>query len=275
MVAAAVIGCLLAGTIGLEPRRRQTSEKKVEVKDREPPEPRLEVQQGKSFLGWMAKASGLIGVVILGMSFYLVAVVVWMFVHYRESKAVPPVLVEEIRDHLEHRQYDRAYARLNTDGSFLAQTLGAGVRKLSSGMAAAQRAMELVNEDVTMAMEHRTTYLATVGTLGPMVGLIGTVYGMIRSFQAIATMGSSPQATQLAAGISTSLFATLEGICVSVPAIAFYAYFRNRIARLSLEVQAASEELLEQFAGGAGAAPAGDGHDRPTAARTALPPQGS
>ena len=72
--------------------------------------------------------------------------------------------------------------------------------------------MELANEDATMEMEHRTTYLATVGTLGPMIGLVGTVYGMIMAFRVIALEGSSPQASQLAAGISTALFATLEGI---------------------------------------------------------------
>lgn len=207
-------------------------------------------ESSESFFAWMVRASGLIGLVILGMSFYLVAVVVWMFVHYRRSSAIPDHLVEELSDLLEHKQFDRAYARLAGDASFLARTLAAGVRKLPSGTAAAQRAMELANEEVSMEMEHRTTYLATVGTLGPMVGLIGTVYGMIRSFQAIATMGSSPEASQLAAGISTSLFATLEGICLSVPAIAFYAFFRNRIARLSLEAQVVAESLIESFAGG-------------------------
>ncbi len=134
--------------------------------------------------------------------------------------------------------------------SFLGKVLAAGVRKLPSGLAPAQRAMELANDDATMAMEHRTTYLATVGTLGPMIGLVGTVYGMILSFRVIATAGGSPQASQLAAGISTALFATLEGIAVSIPAIFFHAMFRNRIARLSLEVALAAESLLEQFAPG-------------------------
>ena len=114
--------------------------------------------------------------------------------------------------------------------------------------------MELANEDATMEMEHRTTYLATVGTLGPMIGLVGTVYGMIMAFRVIAQEGSSPQASQLAAGISTALFATLEGIAISIPAIYFYSMFRNRIARLSLEVAMAAEPLLEQFAPGVRAA---------------------
>jgi biopolymer transport protein ExbB len=226
----------------------------------------------------MVRASGAIGAVLLAMSFYLVAVVAWMFRRFRIDRLAPEPLVEELTDLLEHKQYDRAYARLAADGSMLAMVLGAAVRKLPSGSAAATRALELAVEDHTMAMEHRTTYLATVGTLGPMIGLVGTVYGMIRSFQAIATMGASPQASALAAGISTSLFATLEGICVSVPAIAFYAYFRNRIARLSLAVQTRAEALLEPFSAGARsihplAAAVAPSHPNPGPGRPALPPR--
>ena len=87
--------------------------------------------------------------------------------------------------------------------------LAAGVRKLPSGLAQALRAMEMANDDATMEMEHRTTYLATVGTLGPMIGLVGTVYGMILSFRVIATAGASPQASQLASGISTAPSASM------------------------------------------------------------------
>lgn len=207
-------------------------------------------EEPPSFLAWMARASGLIGLVILGMSLYLVAVVVWMFLHFRRSVVAPEGLVAEVEDLLGRKQYDRAFGRLAASETELARTLTAGIRRLPAGLPAAQRAMELANEDVTMEMEHRTTYLATIGTLGPMIGLVGTVYGMIRSFQAIANAGATPQATELASGISTALFVTLEGIALSVPAIAFYAYFRNRIARLSLEIQTVSEALLEQFSSG-------------------------
>lgn len=223
----------------------------------------------ESFLRWMARASGPIGVVILLMSFYLIALAAWMFFEYRVEVAMPPGLVQEVTDLLAEKHFTEANARLNLDTSFLARTLSAGVRKLPSGLPAAQRAMEMANEDETMRREHRTTYLATVGTLGPMIGLIGTVYGMIRSFQVMATSGASPQAGQLAEGISTALFATLEGIAISVPAIALYALFRNRIARLSLEVAILSESLLEQFAPGVRTP-----HPLAAAARPATKPEG-
>ena len=204
----------------------------------------------QSFLRWMVNASGPIGIVILAMSFYLIALIAWMSMEYRRSVAIPDRLVREVGDMLALKQYTEAFQKLSESPSFLGKVLAAGVRKLPAGLAPAQRAMELANDDATMGMEHRTTYLATVGTLGPMIGLVGTVYGMILSFRVIATSGGSPQASQLAAGISTALFATLEGIALSIPAIFFHAVFRNRIARLSLEVALAAESLLEQFAPG-------------------------
>ena len=209
-----------------------------------------EAPRAQSFLSWMGEASGPIGVVILLMSFYLTAVVAWMLFEYRRGVALPEALIRDLSDRLGARQYTEAYQRIMDHPSFLARVLAAGVRKLPGGLAPAQKAMELANDDVTMAMEHRTTYLATIGTLGPMIGLVGTVYGMILSFRVIATAGASPQASQLAAGISTALFATLEGIALSIPAIYFHALFRNRIARLSLEVAMTAEGLLEQFAPG-------------------------
>ena len=198
-----------------------------------------------------------VAVVIAVMSFYLFALVVWMAMHYRTTAATPPELMRDIQNLLDQNKFNEAYHRLAEDSSFLARVLASGVRKLPVGMVQAQRAMELINEDVTMEMEHRTTYLATVGTLGPMIGLVGTVYGMIMAFQVISLEGSSPQASQLAAGISTALYATLFGIAISIPAIFFYAMFRNRIARLSLEVAMTAEPLLEQFAPGVRPAPSG------------------
>jgi biopolymer transport protein ExbB len=208
------------------------------------------LEGGESIPAWVIRASGPIGVAILLMSIYLVSLVVWLFLHYRTAVTAPRELVVDVQDLLDQSKYNEAYHRLAEDDSFLARVLAAGVRKLPAGVMPAHRAMELANEDDTMKMEHRTTYLATVGTLGPMIGLVGTVYGMIKAFRVIAQAGASPQASDLAQGISTALFATLEGIAISIPAIYFYALFRNRIARLSLEVGLTAESLLERFVPG-------------------------
>lgn len=204
----------------------------------------------ETFLWWAVRASGPIGAVILAMSFYLIALVIQLALELRRSVAVPERLVRMVGEMLAQKRYTEAFNYVSADDSFLGRMVAAGVRKLPSGFPAAQRAMETVNEDITMDLEHRATYLATVGSLGPMIGLLGTVYGMILSFQAMATTGATPDASRLAAGIGTALFATLLGIAVAVPAIASYAYFRNRIARLSLDVEMAAEPLLEQFAPG-------------------------
>jgi len=203
----------------------------------------------RSFLRWMAESTGPIGALMAVMSFYMIALVAWMFFEYRASVALPDRLLRELNDHLMNHRYTQAYERIADDPSFLARVLSAGVRKLPSGIPSAQHAMRLANDDVSMEMEHRTTYLATVGTLGPLIGLFGTVYGMIVAFRVMSAEGQ-PQASQLAGGISTALFATLMGIGVAIPAITFYAIFRNRIARISLEVELAAEALLDRFAPG-------------------------
>ena len=220
----------------------------------------------------MVRSSGWIGIIILLLSFGLFALVVWMSFAYRRKVALPEDLTRDVTDLLKRKNYTEAYQRLSTDRSFLSRVLAAGVRKLASGLAPAQRAMEMTNDDITMAMEHWTTYLATVGTLGPMIGLVGTVYGMIISFRVMSSAGGSPQASQLAGGISIALFATLEGILLSIPAIAFHAFFRNRISRLSLEVALAAESLLEQFGPGVRPTHPLVVSNPPPPSRTAIPP---
>jgi biopolymer transport protein ExbB len=80
-----------------------------------------------------------------------------------------------------------------------------------------------------------------------MVGLFGTVDGMISSFSVIAAGGATPKASELAEGISTALFTTLVGLAIAIPAIAAYNILKNRVSRLVLEVGIVSEDLLSRF----------------------------
>lgn len=98
-----------------------------------------------------------------------------------------------------------------------------------------------------MKLEHRLSYMALIGTISPMVGLFGTVHGMIAAFRVIAAGGATPKATDLAEGISTALFTTLLGLAIAIPAIAAYNILKNRVARLVLEVGILSESLMSRF----------------------------
>src|SRR5437868_15374188 len=87
----------------------------------------------------------------------------------------------------------------------------------------------------TVDMERKISMLAVLGTLGPMIGLLGTLKGMITSFSVIARSDTQLKASEVAGGISEALIITFEGVALSVPAIYFYALFRNRIAALNVE----------------------------------------
>ena len=111
--------------------------------------------------------------------------------------------------------------------------------------------MELANDDATMEMEHRTTYLATVGTLGPMIGLVGTVYGMIVSLPGHRQRaGRYPRRAELAAGSHDAVRDPRGNRDLATGDRSSTPMYRNRIARLSLEVGVTAEPLLDQFGPG-------------------------
>jgi biopolymer transport protein ExbB len=165
----------------------------------------------------------------------------------RRENVCPVSLVEGFEAHLNEKQYQEAYEFAKADESFLGQVLSAGLAKLSTGYSQAIEAMQEVGEEENMKLEHRLSYMALIGTLSPMIGLFGTVHGMIKSFNVIATGGSTPKASDLAMGISTALFTTLVGLAIAIPALAAYNILKNRIARLVLEVGILSEGLMGRF----------------------------
>jgi biopolymer transport protein ExbB len=120
--------------------------------------------------------------------------------------------------------------------------------RISSGYPQAVEAMQEVGEEENMRLDHRLSYLALIGTVCPMFGLLGTVDGMVQSFNVIATASAgAPNPTLLAGGISKALVTTLVGLWLAIPAIAAFNILRNRIARLVLEVGIVSENLMSRF----------------------------
>lgn len=192
-------------------------------------------------LGWMYT------VIFFALSITLVTLIVMNLIAARRDNICPADLIEGVDQYIAEGSPQQAVELIQNDGSFLGQVVSAGLARLERGHPAAIEAMQEVGEEETMKMEHNLGYMALIGNISPMIGLFGTVQGMIQAFRTIAVSGSTPAAGELAMDISTALFTTLAGLAVAIPAIAIYNILRNRVHRLTLQVGVASEVMLEKF----------------------------
>ena len=202
----------------------------------------------ESLLSWLLNSLGLGYILIfLSLSFILVALFIMNALSARREYVCPQHLVEGFEAYLDEKKYQEAYELAKTDESFLGNVLSAGLAKLSSSYQHAVASMQEVGAEENMRLEHRLSYLALIGTISPMIGLFGTVHGMINSFYTIANGGGTPDPNKLAEGISTALLTTLFGLAIAIPAIACYNILRNRVQRLVLDVGITSENLMGRF----------------------------
>jgi biopolymer transport protein ExbB len=215
----------------------------------------------KSYLMWMIEASGIFGAVIALESFVLVALIAMNTLQIRRNNFLPQPFIDAFEQKLQAKDYQGAYETAKGDESFLAKVLTGGLGKLSKGYEEAVQGMQEVGEEEAMELEHKLSYISLIATTAPMLGLLGTVQGMIASFRVIATSETAPKPKDLADGISTALFTTLEGLVVAIPAILAYGLYRNKVSKLTFEVGLMSEGLMSRFSTvgkrpAAGAAPA-------------------
>ena len=201
----------------------------------------------QTFLMWMINASGLFGLVLLLLSFIMVAVIMMNLLQVRRDNLLPEGFVAAFEEKLTAKDYQGAYEISRSDDSLIARVLASGLGRLNRGYEEAIEGMQEVGEEESMTMEHRLSYLALIGSVAPMIGLMGTVWGMIASFRTIASSPTAPKPKDLAEGISTALFTTLEGLVVAIPAIIAYSLLRNRVSRLLLETGRVSEGLMARF----------------------------
>jgi biopolymer transport protein ExbB len=192
-------------------------------------------------------AGWVFGPILLAVSICLCALIVLLAMDLRMAVAIPPYFVEEFTETVNKRKFKEAFEISRSDSSYLGRVLTAGMGRLQYGIDDAREAALNTVESIKASKEQLITYLATIGTLGPMLGLVGTVFGMIKSFLVLAVPGKSPEASKLAEGISHALVVTLLGIALAVPAIFFHAFFRNRLIRIAMDTSNIADDLLTQM----------------------------
>ncbi len=226
------------------------------AQDGAPAEP---AAQKNIFVHVIESAGWVFGPLLILMSIMLIVLVVLLMLDLRMTVAIPPGFVDEFIDTVNKRRFKEAFDMARNDTSFLGRVLTAGMSRLQYGLEDARDAAMNMLESIRSSKEQINNYMAVIGTLGPLVGLVGTVLGMIRAFMSLAT-GGPPNPAMLSKGISEALSITFLGIAVSVPAIFFNAFFRNRITKVSMDTGHIADDLLTQMyhnSKKAGATPSG------------------
>ena len=207
-------------------------------------EPKAEGHKPKSTLWWIIETSGLIGAFLLLVSIYFVGLVVQLFMELRASVVAPPEVMEKCEALLVKRDFNGIYKVAKDSACELGQLIATGMTALSFGFDHAREAIDRQSEELTVEWEKRISMLAVIGTLGPLVGLLGTLKGMIASFSVIALSDTQLKASEVAGGISEALLLTFEGVGLSVPAIYFFAVFKNRVSSLSVQTMNAADDFI-------------------------------
>ncbi|MEN8148357.1 MAG: MotA/TolQ/ExbB proton channel family protein [Planctomycetota bacterium] len=203
--------------------------------------------EGGGSLGDIIMGGGVIGWVIILLSIVSLALAIEHFVTIRRDKLVPPELIDEIEALFEEEEYQEALELCESEPNYLTNILSAGLPKINAGFEAMEKAMDEVSEEEAIKLHQKVGWLSLIGNIAPMMGLFGTVYGMIQAFNKITELGAAVQPKDLSSGISTALITTLFGLFVAMPSLFFFFVFRNKVIKVSLEISAIADDLVERF----------------------------
>ena len=180
---------------------------------------------------------------LLLASVIALALIIERFVSLRDGKIVPPLLLEEVVGVYQRQGVtDDMLAKLAKD-SPLGAVLAAGLRNHRSSRYVMKEAIDEAGRHVAHDLERFLTTLGTIATAAPLLGLFGTVIGMIEIFGSQSPSGTNPQ--QLAHGISIALYNTAFGIAISIPSLIFYRHFKNKVDGFVVQMEQAASKLID------------------------------
>jgi biopolymer transport protein ExbB len=204
----------------------------------------------ESLLFWIYKAEGIFFFPQLLMSIILVAMIVLYSMQVSRKEFLPLDLVDSMETLTKEKKFQEAYDTVKNNNSLAARLVTAGIVRLQTSggqYEQAVEAMQEIGEDEGMKFDHRLSYLAMLANIATMVGLLGTVWGMVAAFMVIAQSDTSPKPSELATGVSQALVTTVWGLLQAIPAIIGHTVMKNRISRMMLETGIAAERMLSRF----------------------------
>ncbi len=193
-------------------------------------------------------SGGIVGLAILLTLFALsVAAAYLVFdqvMTLRRSEVIPDGVADNVRQSLLTARIPEADAACRREPSVLSFVLLSGLSELEFGWHEVEKAVEDSLAEQSARLMRRIEYLSVIGNIAPMVGLLGTVTGMIFAFQQVATTRGAAGAGDLAEGIYQALVTTVGGLVVAIPSLAAYAICRNRVDALIAQVAYQAQHAL-------------------------------
>lgn len=221
------------------------------AEDAAPPPPPEAVAQDVSALDLYQQGGGFMHILLL-CSIGTIAVAVYCFVQISRSKMAPQTLVNQVNSAMAARDVVAAYSACTSHPSSYARVMSGALlkvnfdRDLANKASMTDAAAESLDEE-----EHRqmvwVNYLNIFATLAPMIGLLGTVWGMIEAFDKLAT--TSGDAKELAGGIKIAMVTTAGGLIVGIPAMFFYFFFRDKLQGVMTTVQKNASFAIDILSG--------------------------
>ena len=172
------------------------------------------------------------------------AISVERFWSLQPGRIAPRTLLAQVWGWVKKNELDRERLREIRNGCPLGQIFAAGLGNARHGRGIMKEAMEEEANVVMHELERYLTTLGTIASISPLLGLLGTVVGMIKAFTVLMAEGAG-NANNLAGGISTALITTAGGLTVAIPALMFYRYFLRRIDDLIITMEQEASKLLE------------------------------
>jgi len=180
---------------------------------------------------------------LLLASVIAVALIIERAVTLRSSKVIPSTLLEQVLTVYQRQGVNEDVLDKLAQDSPLGEVLAAGLRNRSSSRYVMKEAVEEAGRTVAHELERFLTTLGTIATAAPLLGLFGTVIGMIEIFGSQSPTGTNPQ--QLAHGISIALYNTAFGIGIAIPALIFYRHFRNKVDGFVVDMEQQAAKLID------------------------------
>ena len=163
--------------------------------------------------------------------------------YLRRKKIVPPNLIDEVVQELKQRGVSQQMLTKLSEGSPLGKVFAAGLKNIKNSPDVMKDSIEEAGRGAAYSLERFLTTLGTIASISPLLGLFGTVIGMIEIFGSQSAGGAAP--TELAHGISVALYNTAFGLIVAVPSMIAYRHFRAQVTSLTIEMEQQAIKLVE------------------------------